>query len=298
MTNNTFQQRAEPPPPALSLDHDGWDDFELAGTHIKFQMVPSDGDRTLRVTASRELIVSSDKPNIASVSSPQQDASSTTNRVVLRPATHTFPFDIGIHGVFTGFTNIRLSEPTGELVDRVMVSVKSHVVKTYRLWRLRDIEHETKRSGEKMIAIMEKVEKLYKNQANITLVRMGEPEILFVKDKLKDPIEFPSIMNFNLAVAIQAKGKGGAGFDLVSTWKMDGRVGNTIPLNISLCSMQAYDEGLNEEMREVSTYAHEMCHAFGRWVHSSRSQVLMAGDGTDSCKFDRIDINTINPSGI
>jgi hypothetical protein len=62
--------------------------------------------------------------------------------------------------------------------------------------------------------------------------------------------------------------------------------------------MQAYGEGLNEEMREVSTYAHEMCHAFGRWVHASRTLVLMAGDGTDSCQFDRKDMDTINPSGI
>jgi len=282
-------------PPPLSLDHDGWDDHQLLGVNWKYQMVPFTGSRTLRLNAGSEVIVYSDEPSVAAVSSPQQDASSSANKVVLRPATHTFPFDVKIDGASVGRTHVRVAEPSGRLIDSVEVSVKSPLLKTYRLWRLRDLEHTTLRTGDEMKAIMHLVAALYLAQANVTLVQVGEPRIILMKDKLHDPIKYPTFMNFGLAPAIALQDAGSSDFDMVSTWTQKNRVGTTIPLNISLCSMQAYSAA--EQMREVSTYAHEMCHAFGRWLHTSRKDVMMAGDGSDSCKFDKTDMDTINPTG-
>ena len=62
--------------------------------------------------------------------------------------------------------------------------------------------------------------------------------------------------------------------------------------------MKAYGKSPLAEMMEASTYAHEICHAFGRWTHADRNEVMMNGNGADSCRFDWKDMDTINPSGL
>ena len=284
----------------LSFDHDGWfsEGFgnETFGFTPNFQMVPRRGDRFIIVLIEgEECIVSSRNASIATVTSPLQDASSTPNRVVLRPLVPTaISTVVMVHGVQTGRTQIDVSSTGGKTLGTVEISVKDEITKTYRLWGLKDIVRRTTRTPVQMISIMNNVATLYKAQANVKLVQLDAPLDLLFKEDLGDPISSPNLLTIKVAVGIKLSKQAGADFDIVSTWDIPDAVGQTNPIS-GVCLVEDYKPGL--DLQETSTFAHELGHAFSIGGHTTRTKMMMSGDGTDGFQMRMLDMDSINPTG-
>jgi hypothetical protein len=292
------QIRAKTFPP-LSLDHDGWFTANnLFGDGPRhFQMVPIGGQRFITVQVDGQpCVVSSRNATVAEVASIATGFNPTPeNRVVLTPLAAPFPFVVRVLGKRVGRTQIVISDTSGTQLDAVEVSVKSEVRQTYRLWALKDLKRRTVRSNDQMVSVMRTVAAVYKEQANVKLEQIGGPEELMIKGDLGDPIVSPSLLIPTAAIAIKLENKTTANFDMVSTWNLEIAVGKTNSL-VGVCLVADYKPGLT--MQEASTYAHELCHAFGNGGHVTLPQMLMSGDGTDGLQMTRLDMDTINPTGL
>jgi hypothetical protein len=276
----------------LSTEHDGWDDSTTLGLRSKYQMVPKGEDRYL--SAKGECIVYSDPKEYATVSSPTQHSSSTSNRIVLRPTDGMTVSAVKVHGVSDGRGQVIACDASGKTLDSVVFSVKKPQRKTYRLWVLKDIATNPTRTEAQMIALMRHVEKAYLAQTNTTLVRLGGFAALNFKRQLGNPIKSIDLLLVDVGIAIKLSNLPSADFDLVSTWKLDGAVGQTSMIS-KTSLIQDYKP--EQELNEASTFAHELCHAFGRSGHTSDRDRMMSDGGVDSFHMAEEDIDQINSSG-
>jgi hypothetical protein len=284
--------------PPLSLDHDGWFTANILPDDgpRHFQMVPIGGQRFITVRSTDRMCGVSRDATVADVAGAASGFNPTPeNRVVLTPPGAPFPFIVRVHGRRVGRTQVVVSDTSGKQLDAVEISVKSEVRHTYRLWGLKDAKRRTARSNDQMVSVMNTVATVYKAQANVKLEQIGNPEELMLKGDLGDPIASPNILVPRAALAIKLENKTAANFDMVSTWNLEIAVGKTNSV-VAVCLVADYKPG--QTLPETSTYAHELCHAFGNGGHVTSSQMLMSGDGTDGFQMTRLNIDTINPTGL
>jgi len=284
----------------LSDEHDGWFSERRSPSDnaaLHFQMVPIAGQRFVTIQVDGEAcVVSSRNPVVADVAGGDTGFVPTANnRVVLTPPGAPFPFIVRVGGRRVGRTQIVVSDMSGAQLGVVDISVKSEIRQTYRLWALKDTKRRTTRTNQQMVSIMNAVAAIYKAQANVTLQQVGGPEELLIKGDLGDPIVSPSLLVPTAAVAIKFQNKATANFDMVSTWNLQIAVGKSNDL-LGVCLVGDYKPG--QTLQETSTYAHELCHAFGNGGHVTSPQLMMSGDGSDSFQMTRLDMDTINPTGL
>lgn len=291
----------------LTFDHDGWytDPFlpaqkgdERHVTTRHFQMVPSGGAALVHVRVDGiDSVVLSEDPSVAAVGSLADGFTpSPINRAVL-PAASPAPVQfVRVEAKSVGRTRILVADADGRrrIRDSVDISVKSEVRKTFRLWRLKDAIHETARTNTQMIDIMVHVAKIYKGQANVKLDQVGTPETLLIKDDLGDPIKSSNLLIPRAALAIKLSTQSTADFDLVSVWNMPHALGKAAPV-LSVALIVDYKPG--QLLNEASTYAHELCHAFGQIVHATQASVLMSTSPPDGFQMTKSNIDTVNPTG-
>jgi hypothetical protein len=285
----------------LSFEDDGWFTGKMpgSGSAIKhFQMVPS-GDRRLIIVQVEDAgcFVYSQDPSVVTVDGfGIVDPATVPNRVHLAPLGVTTRYLVQLTGQRSGRTFVILCDNAGKTIDSVDVGVKRERKLTYRLWALMDVARRTRRTNDQMIRYMNNTARLYKAQANVTLTQIGVVENLLINDDLGDPISSPNLLLLRCAAFIQfVSTESTADFDMVSTWDIPDAVGLTAP-GINVCMVEDYK--LGDEMRETSTYAHELCHAFGVLGHDSLTNMLMSGDGTDSVRMNVTDIDTINSTDV
>ena len=287
-------------PEPLSFDHDGWFTGTMPGfgSEIKnFQMVPVGEDRLITVTVDdAECFVYSREPSDVEVSGVNiVDPATVPNRIRLAPRGAPFQYSIKLHGLRSSRTHVIVCDAAGTTIDSVEVGVKDVRLFTYRLWALMDVARRTHRTKDQMIACMNNVARLYKAQANVKLTQIGTVENLLINADLGDPISSPNFLLARVAFIIKLNPESSANFDMVSTWDIPDAVGLTAPgINVSM--VEDYKPG--NLLAETSTYAHELCHAFGVLGHDRNTKMLMSGDGTDSFRMNVTDIDAINSTDL
>jgi hypothetical protein len=206
-----------------------------------------------------------------------------------------------LHGRSAGRTKLlAIDNGTKELLDPLIVSVKTQRLITYNLHRLQDLRRSTKRTFEDLHGIMQRVEDTYLKQANIRLQRVHEQDTL-IRDDLSDPIQVDPEpgggrdheLPRQLRAKIREHGLDKDTINFVSTWNMVGQLGQT-PDFLTLCLCRAWD---GPPVEEAIIYAHELGHALGMRHEDHDNQFLMFVGPVGSFRLSQFDIDRMNASG-
>ena len=277
--------------PIRSVAHDGWYSNAKQG---HFQMVPLDGTRAVEVQADdgQSYRVTGGESVVWFAGAAQGYANSQNNDVALAKAPNV-PQRIAIYGKRSATTRLILQNDKGIVQDRLEISVKKQLTRTYRMWTLRDVFNASVRTPAQIRDAMLLAEQLLFNQANIKMSAVGgDATLLFVYD-VGNPIKSPIQLMASLSVLIKAMPGPTADYDVVSTWDIEHNVGISAPiLNIAL--VEDYLPG--RDIEEASTFAHELCHTFGAWLHENEAGLLMSESG-DGTQMSRSVMHKVNDSG-
>lgn len=282
-----------PKQPGLNtLAHDGWHSDAVQGG---FQMVPRFGSRTVEVQTddNAEYRVTGGTGTVW-IAGEAQGLREVANNDVVLARTPGVPQSIAIFGKRSAFTRLYLLDSNGKYVDSLAVSVKTRVNKTYRMWILSDLLNTSVRTPAQVRAAMQRTETLMLAQANVQLTAVGgEATPISVPLDFGNPIKYPVNLMIELALRIKVQPGPTADYDVVSTWDIEHNVGISAPL-INVALVEDYIAGL--EVEEASTFAHELCHTMGAWLHEDEPRLLMSASGP-GVQMSRRVINIVNDTG-
>lgn len=282
----------------MSTDHDG---FWKVDDTAAYQMVPANGTRECALAMSGGRVrLSSAHPNVVVLADAVTGQPAANNLMTFDSQPFTaFAFKLQARSV--GRTMILAEDARGRHLARLIVSVKAEQTKTYNPLILQDIRRRSKRQFEDVARIMREVEKVYLKQANIRLKTKRLPNVIFLKQDIGDPIDFSKkAVHDDINKALDEIKANSLDFNIVSCWNLVDGHQDAVGIDPAFgktCFAEDYPDS-TPLLTEVSTYAHELGHAFG-CVHDGRpSNVMMSGDGSDGLQMTKDDIDMINKTGL
>ena len=274
------------------MGHDGWHDDAVSGS---FQMVPLDGSRFVQILAddNDEYRVSGGKGTVWISGEAQGFSAQARNDVVL-PRSAGVPQRVAVYGKRSAFTRLFLHDNQGKVIDTLAVSVKKRVNKTYRMWLLADLFNTSSRTPAQVRDAMRLCEAMVFLQSNIMLTAVGgDATLIRVPLDLGNPMRYSIVAMLDLSMRLKAQPGPTADYDVVSTWKIEHNAGISAPiLNVALVG----DYLPGRDIEEASTFAHELCHTMGAWLHEDEADLLMSAGGSGTQMSRRV-INLVNDTG-
>jgi hypothetical protein len=278
------------------------DGFDVAA---QYHMIPARGNRKIALWATDEekedLLVYSADPNKAFIS----DAKAIRGRVsqagsgfLLQRSADGFKdvavtFSIG--GRDPGSTVLKVETERGRLRGFLLVSVKAEYRLTYQLCVVRDPIHIPAKElvGANLAQNMLIAEKIWLDQANVRLTRVGGFNDVFVPINLEDPIVIDRQKNYDAIVkATKNKDIVSANLYVYCTWDLvyetNPNVGGSATYNT--CFVENQFSGKAGGM----LCAHEIGHMLGLGHNDVAQGYLMNALGSGSDLLDTYEIETAN----
>jgi hypothetical protein len=294
----------------FAKDAEGGDGFDPAE---KYQMVPLQDQR--RMTVKRSLIGPGPAQVALKIESPgivELGDFDTTAPFRLSAGEMLLPqvpaINFKIRGLQEGTVRLLLvNKQTGKTIDTLTATVKKGLVKKYFIIRLVDLHHAPLRSAVDTTGKIVWASSVYLSTTNVAFQKLGEASIT-VQDNLGDPLDFGGVAPLNpsktiLQLIVDAtpdavKMNPELFFILYQVWNLRG----DSPLNGVTFSGGRFNFIFIEDDALLTTYAHEIGHAFGlspNGRHDRDPLNIMSSPGTNNrFRFRRSQIDTINPSGV
>jgi hypothetical protein len=195
-----------------------------------------------------------------------------------------------------GPTRLEVESVSGKPRGFLLISVKRPLRKTYQLGVIRDPIHIPAKdiAGANLANNMLGAEKLWLQQANVVLQRVGPINDVFVPFDLKDPIFIDDPVN--VAGIIKATTSSPlftpADLFIYGTWDIRYR-NNTLVGGSNLFNMCFVENQFSGRMGALMC-AHEVGHAMGLPHNNGRTDFLMTGSGVNNDFVEMFEIETVN----
>jgi len=293
----------------FAKDAAGGDGFDPAE---KYQMVPLQDQR--RMTVKRSVTGPSPTPVALKIASPgivelgDFDVPApfrlSTGELLLPPAP---TINFKIRGLQEGTVRLLLvNKKTGKTVDTLTATVKRGLVKKYFVIRLVDLHHAPLTSVVETTGKIVWASQVYLATTNVAFQKIGDHSIQ-VRDNLGDPLDFGGTAPVNPRETIlrqildatpdHIKLNRELFFILYQVWNLT----SDVPLNGVRFGAGGFNFIFIEDDALLTTYAHEIGHAFGLSAnrHDRDPLNIMSTPGTNNrFRFRRKQIDIINPSGV
>jgi hypothetical protein len=175
------------------FEKEGDNTFDGFDSKQKYQMVPVRDARKMQVvTVGAAYILSVRDPDVATMADfftadgPFPTPSLTSNALLIPPDTR---IAFSIVGKAEGATILTLEDPTGEVLDSLLVSVKTKVTKDFAICLLSDKDQKNKTNRTDAIPTMQDVRTIFLKQANLELNRTVSPVAVNVPRDLGRPFD-------------------------------------------------------------------------------------------------------------
>ncbi len=195
-----------------------------------------------------------------------------------------------------GPTTLNVESVTGKPRGFLLISVKPPVRKTYQLGIIRDPIHIPAKDivGATLAANMLGAEKLWLQQANVVLQRVGPVNDVAVPINLGDPIFIDDPVNVDAIIKATTISPLFMPADLFiyGTWDIRYR-NNTLVGGSNLFNMCFIENQFSGRIGELMC-AHEVGHTMGLPHNDGRTDFLMSGNGVNNDFVEMFEIETVN----
>jgi hypothetical protein len=274
---------------------DGFDRF------AQYQMVPAGGERrVLLLTDKNEWLLEQVDDSGAlqlsfpSSAQPQQIIVEGEPRFVIPPFSN---LQIALRGVKPGRAGLVLlpRDLTVFVVNKLDVSVKRLLKKTFAIWMLRTPFRSPQRPENEAAFLMGRTSDFYFSQTNMELVQVGSPEIVLVDLNLDDsPDLTPSVEN-DIRKTTRQLDKNPADLWVYFVWNIKGAAG------VGGSSLAFVRDDLGTDSFSDTALivpAHEIGHALGLDHILLEDFLMFPTANQGGLNMTMTEIDKINPSGV
>jgi hypothetical protein len=274
------------------------DGFDVA---TQYQMVPSGGVRRMalwvQASETEDVLVYCADPNKAHLFGLYAIQGSAANRgsgfFVKRDS--AIRFFIG--GRDPGPTTLIVESVRGAPRGFLLLSVKAQMRRTYQLGVLSDPIHVPAKElvGRNLATNMLAAEKVWLEQANVVLERVGPINDVVVPTDLGNPITIddPAILTAIAQATVSTKLFVKADLFIYCTWDIVMRT-NPMVTGFNMLNMCFIENQMSGRTGELVA-AHEIGHSLGLPHSTGPAPLLMTGQGINSSFLDMWDIERANP---
>ena len=282
-----FEKESRPP----LFEFDGFDRKSL------YQMIPVQDRREMAVvTGPSGCLLRVNNPTIVTMANfrppvPFPKPGLTTDSVVLPKNTRVA---FSLLGKIAGQTEAVVEEG-GTIQDALLISVKDRIKKNYALCSLADIVHKSSRLKTDAKRVMQLVEKLYLQMANLKLELNGDVVDVVVPKNLGNPIFLTPDVLSDIVKATPQSVVSGSQVTIYCCWDVDDiRPGDAAGVTRGQFSLIDDAQTGNDA---TMTFGHEVGHALGLNHNGDRDHLMFATVAVRASRLSQFEIDSVNPSG-